>query len=458
MNNNNLKKFVSMLMSVCMIFSLMSFSVSAETLEAVDSIDDITVTENNTDEDSNNVTNEEEDTAVAGNFNESNQEVTIPARNIRLKTSQKNKMIIGSTFQIQYKFSPLKSDDYVTYRNFNKNIVRVDEDGLVTAIGYGTAKVQLEASSGVKRNIYFTVTDINGNAQTELVKGDATSIDFVDKYATIRKGKTFQIEPIFYPLGIYDDVTYTSSNSKVASVSKTGLVKAIRSGTAVITVKNDDGVSAEFNVTVYDDIFRGIDVSKWQGDINWKKVSTDGVDFVMIRSSYGSEHTDEKLKNNVTGCEKYGIDYGFYHYTYAKSASEARKEAKYFLKTIKNYDPTYPIVLDIEEEYFKKMSRKKVTDIIVAFMEELENAGYYAMIYSSPNFINNYTDFSRLTKYDIWIACWGDEERLNSYYDGHYGMWQYSSTGSVNGIKGDVDLDYSYKDYAYIIKKNGLNK
>ena len=452
MKNINLKKIVSILMSACMIFSMMSFSASAENLEAVDSIDDTAVTEENTESDT------EEDTAVAGSFNESNQEVTIPARNIRLKTSQKNKIKIGSTFQIKYSLSPLKSDDYVIYRNFNKDVVRVDEDGLVTAIGYGTAKIQIEASSGVKRNIYFTVTDIYGNEQTELVKGIATSIDFVDQFAMIRKGKTFQIEPIFYPLGIYDDVTYTSSNSNIASVSKTGLVKALKSGTAVITVKTDNGVTAEFNVTVYDDIFRGIDVSKWQGDINWKKVAADGVDFAMIRSSYGSEHTDEKLKKNVSGCEKYGIDYGFYHYTYAKSASEARKEAKYFLKTIKNYDPSYPIVLDIEEEYFKKMSRKKVTDIIVAFMEELENAGYYAMIYSSPNFINNYTDFSRLTKYDIWIACWGDEERLNSYYDGHYGMWQYSSTGSVNGINGDVDLDYSYKDYAYIIAKNGLNK
>ena len=452
MKNINLKKIVSILMSACMMFSLMSFSASAETLEAIDSIDDTAVTEENADDKT------DEDSAAAGNFNEDNKEVTTPAKKIRLKTAQRNNIVIGKTFQIKYSLTPSKSDDYVTFRNYNRDIVKVDENGLVTAIGYGTAKVQLKAGSGAEKNIYFIVTDINGNEQTELVKGDATSISFVDQFATIRKGKTFQIEPIFYPLGIYDDVTYTSSNSKIASVSKTGLVKALKAGSAVIIVKTDDGISAEFNITVYDDIFKGIDVSKWQNDINWKKVSADGIDFAMIRSSYGSEHTDEKLKKNVAGCEKYGIDYGFYHYTYAKSDSEARKEAKYFLKTIKNYDPTYPVVLDIEEEYFKKMSRKKVTDIIVAFMEELENAGYYAMIYSSPNFINNYTDFSRLTKYDIWIACWGDEDRLNSYYDGHYGMWQYSSTGSVRGITGDVDLDYAYKDYAYIIEKNGLNK
>lgn len=424
-----IKRIVSIFLTLCLVLSVGCISVSAE----------------------------QNDTAAAGFNNEANQEVTIPARNIKLKVPLRNKIVIGETFQIKYRFSPLKSDDYVTYYTPNKDIVRVDENGLVTAIGYGTARVRIDTTSGIRKNVYITVTDIYGNEKPKAVKGDATAIDFVDSNAMVRKGKSFQIEPIFYPLGIYDDVTYKSSNKKVATVTSSGNVKAVKAGSATITVSTDKGVSAEFNITVYDDIFRGIDVSKWQGSINWKKVSQDGIDFAMIRSSYGSEHTDETLKKNVAGCEKYGIDYGFYHYTYAKSVSEARKEAKYFLKTIKNYNPEYPIVLDIEEEFYKQMSRKKVTDIIVAFMEVLEDAGYYAMIYSSPTFINGYTTVSRLEPYDIWIACWGDEERLDYYYDGHYGMWQYSSTGSVKGIKGDVDLDYAFKDYAYVIKKNGLN-
>lgn len=405
------------------------------------------------DEDEQNV-----DDAVAGKNNEANKEVTIPAESIHFKTPRNNEIVIGETFQIKYSFSPLNSDDYVTYINQDKKIVSVNESGLVKAIGYGEAKIQVRTSCGVTRNIYFTVTDITGNSQAELIKGEATSIDFVDKYAMIKKGETFQVEPIFYPLGIYDNVTYESSDTRIATVSETGLITAKKAGSTIITVTTENDVLSEVEVTVYSDYFRGIDVSKWQGDINWKKVAKEDIDFVMIRSSYGYEDVDPKLKKNVAGCKKYDLDYGFYHYTYAKSISESRKEAKFFLKTIKKYSPDYPLVLDIEENFYKKMSRKKVTDIVVTFMEELENAGYYAMIYCSPSFINECLDMSRIKEYDIWIACWGDEEKLNSHYNGHYGMWQYSDNGSVKGIKEDVDLNYAYKNYAAVIDKYGLNK
>lgn len=430
MKNIDFKRFFSLILSVCIALSIVSFSSFADN----------------------------KDKAIAGGVDELNYEVMNPAKNLYLKVPQKNKIILGSTFQIMYRLSPKKSDDFVTYKNFNKDVVKVNEDGLVTAIGYGEARVQLKTSSGKGKYVYFTVTDINGISQTELKKGEATAIELPDKFKMIKKGDSFQITPVFYPLGIYDNVTYMSSTPDVVSVSQTGAVTALKAGTAVVTVTTDDGISAALNITVYNSLFKGIDVSKWQGDIDWGKVSADGVDFAMIRSSYGSKNTDTKLKKNVSGCEKNGINYGFYHYTYAESVAEAREEARYFLKTIKNYDPTYPVVLDIEEEHFKKMSRKKVTDIIVAFVEVIENAGYYAMVYSSPTFFNDYTNISRLVDYDIWIACWGDEDRLNFYYDGHYGMWQYSSTGNINGIDGDTDLNYAFKDYAAVIKKNGLNK
>ncbi len=447
---NKIKKIFGIIMSAFIMISAETLPIYADEIKVEENeiiVEETTVEEEKTIDD-----------AVAGKNNEDNREVTMPAKNIRLKTPQKNNIVIGDTFQIKFSFSPLKSDDYVTYINLNKKVVSVDENGLVKAIGYGRAQIQIKATSGMKRNIYFTVTDANGNSQAEAVKGDVTSIDFVDKYAMIKKGKTFQLEPIFYPLGIYNDVTYKSLNTNIAAVSETGLITAKKAGSTIITVTTENGVSAEMEVTVYNDFFKGMDVSKWQGDINWKSVSKEDIDFVMIRSSYGYEDTDPKLKRNVAYCKKYDIDYGFYHYTYAKNISEAKKEAKYFLKTIKNYSPDYPLVLDIEEDFYKKMSRKKVTDIVVTFMEELENAGYYAMIYCSPTFINECLDMSRIKDYDIWIACWGDEEKLNTYYSGHYGMWQYTDEGSVKGIKGDVDLNYAYKDYADIIDRNGLNR
>lgn len=473
MRKNIFGRLIGAVLSACMAFGSAGLTAFAETLEEIDTImvDDNELTddgdeygggnEDNTDDDYGDFFDEvpavDDDGAVAGGFEDDYHEVTLPARNIRLKVKQTNNLEIGETFQIKYAFTPLKSDDYVTYRNFNKSIVKVDQDGLVTAVGYGEAKVQLETSGGRKKNVYFVITNEDGDENAFPEKGDITGLEFGDSFIMLRAGKTFQTDVIFYPLGYYADLIYSSENPGVADISASGKITGIGAGSTVITASAPNGVKAEMNITVYDDILRGIDVSKWQGNINWKKVSVSGIDFVMIRSSFGSEHVDEMLDKNVEGCEKYGIPYGFYHYTYASTPEEAEKEARFFLKQIRGFSPEYPVVLDIEEEFYKKMSKKQVTAIIEAFMDVLEDAGYYAMVYNSPNFIKACINESKLKKYDIWIACWGDEERLDSLYDGHYGMWQYSATGKVNGINGDVDLDYSYKDYAEIVRRNGFN-
>lgn len=476
------KGFISVLLSLCMIFGTQGFSAFAEELYDIDEmpaeaedIDEIdknstdgsaeAVAENENAEindenggiNSENDTSEEQLDAAAGHANDDQKEVTVPARSITIKGAQKVTIVIGKTHKIDYKLYPVKSDDFVTFRSMNKNVVRVDREGIVTAVGYGTAKVQISTSKGKKQNVYFTVTDETGNDAPEITYEEITAIELADQMAMIRVGKQVQIDPILYPLGSQDTLTYASQNSSIAKVSSNGTVTGVGTGSTVITVTAGSGVCAEFFVTVYGDVLRGIDVSKWQGDIDWKKVSMSGIDFAMIRSSYGNMHTDEKLAENVAGCEKYGIPYGFYHYSYADSVADAKKEARYFLSVIKKYRPEYPIVLDIENDHFKKMTRKQVTNIILAFVKEVENAGYYVSIYSFAKFFNDYVDMSKIQNYDIWIACWGDEERLNSFYDGPYGMWQYSASGSVNGINGEVDMDYAYKDYADRIRKAGLN-
>ena len=474
------KGFISILLSLCMVFSMTGLSAFADDINDIEEFlataDDIreadenteNITDNiienengeNSEESSNaseNDTSAEQFDAAAGHSNEDQKKVTVPASSIKIKSSQRVNIVIGNTHQINYKIFPSKSDDYVTFRSSNKAVVRVDPDGLVTAVGYGTAKVKVSTSNNRIQNVYFTVTDESGDIAPEITYEEISSIEIIDKMAMIRVGKQIQIETLLYPLGVQDTLTYTSKNTSVAKVSSNGVVTGVGTGSTVITVTASSGVSAEFSVTVYDDVLRGIDVSKWQGDIDWKKVSMSGIDFAMIRSSFGNMHTDEKLAENVAGCEKYGIPYGFYHYSYADSVKEARKEARYFLSVIKKYSPEYPIVLDIENDHFKSMSRKQVTNIILAFVKEIENAGYYVSIYSFAKFFNDYVDMSKIQNYDIWIACWGDEERLNSFYDGPYGMWQYSATGSVNGIAGEVDLDYAYKNYPDKIRKSGLN-
>lgn len=392
---------------------------------------------------------------AAGSFNEAlnEHEVKIPAKQIKPKTGSQCTIKPGESFQIRVGFKPTKSDDYiVSYKSFDRTIAQVTQDGVVTAVGLGKARIQLKSKGGAKLNIYVTVKSDNISSDQ-----DVASIDLVDKNVMLRKGKTSKIEYVLYPIGSYDTVSYSSADTSIAQVSSSGIITGMKAGSTVIELKTKDGITAQCNVTVYDGIYKGIDVSKWQDTIKWNKVKNAGIDFAMIRSSFGDCDRDKMLEKNVAGCEKYGIPYGFYHYTYAQTKAQAKKEARFFLNTIKNYNPEYPIVLDIEEDFYKKMSRKKVTDIICAFAEELEKAGYYTMIYSYSSFFNDYVDMDRIKKYDIWIACWGDEDKLNNTYDGHYGMWQYSSTGRVSGIDGDVDLNYAYKDYPERIRRNGLN-
>ncbi|MGN0600863.1 MAG: GH25 family lysozyme [Oscillospiraceae bacterium] len=452
-------------------FTAILISVSAASInifaEEEDNYPEDTMMDEITDDDPSDIDdNESTDSSAASDNSDINEDqegvignnertkVTRPANRIRIISETKPTLDLGSTYQIKYKLYPAQSDDYVTYKSINPSVAMVDDDGLVSVVGVGTAVIKVKTSKGLMASVKITVTDpyTYGNNNKKVTK-----IVPVSDNITLRQGETSSLGYILYPLGAYDTVSFRSEDPSIASVDQNGVIKGISDGITDIILKTSSGKKAVCSVSVYSDFYKGIDVSKWQGDIDWKKVSKSGIDFAMIRSSFGSTDVDIKLKRNVKGCEKYGIPYGFYHYTYARTVSEAKKEARFFLKTIKNYSPEYPVVLDIEESFYNSMSRKEVTNIITAFMEELENAGYFAMIYSGAKFLTDNTYIEKLTAYDIWVACWGDEERLMSNYDYHYGMWQYSSTGRVKGIDGDVDLNYAFKNYPQRIRSNGLN-
>lgn len=394
---------------------------------------------------------EDKESVIGGN---ERTKVTKPANRIRITSDLKPTLNLGSTYQIKYRLYPAQSDDYVTFKSINPSVAMVDDDGLVSVVGIGTAVIKVKTSKGLLANVKINVPDPYAQGKNNK---KVTRIDPISDNITLRQGSSVTLSYILYPIGAYDEVSFGSEDTSIATVNSNGVITGVSDGITNIILRTSSGKKAVCSVSVYSDYYKGIDVSKWQGDINWKKVSTSGIDFVMIRSSFGSTDVDIKLKQNVNGCEKYDIPYGFYHYTYARSVSEAKKEAKFFLKTIRGYSPEYPVVLDIEESFYNSMSRNDVTNIITAFMEELENAGYFAMIYSGAKFLTDNTYIEKLTAYDIWVACWGDEERLISNYDYHYGMWQYSSTGKVKGIDGDVDLNYAFKDYPQRIHSNGLN-
>ncbi len=220
----------------------------------------------------------------------------------------------------------------------------------------------------------------------------------------------------------------------------------------------DDNMSDE----VTDKGLKGIDVSYAQAVIDWAKVKEDGVNFAFIRASRGyisSEKPmaeDKYFRNNINGAVNNGIHVGVYHYLYASTVSQAKKEAQFFIKTIDNYKGkiTYPVVLDIEEPYQAKLGKKTLTKIVKAFLDEVKAAGYYPMLYSNKTWLTDYIDMKQLSEYDVWLAQWNTVPT----YTGPFGIWQYSCKGVVKGIDGYVDLNISYKNYAKIIKDGKFNK
>ncbi|MCD7954189.1 MAG: hypothetical protein LUG93_00220, partial [Lachnospiraceae bacterium] len=194
---------------------------------------------------------------------------------------------------------------------------------------------------------------------------------------------------------------------------------------------------------------KGIDVSKWQGTISWSKVKSAGIKFVMIgtgRYKNGVATPDAKFETNIEGALGQGIYVGVYHYATATTVSDMQNAANYVLDLVDGYKISYPIAIDMEDDVYKNMTTAQRTKLAIAFMEVIEKAGYYPMIYASDNWFQDYMDLDSLADYDYWVACWSYTPTTTPL-----SMWQYSSTGKVSGISTAVDLDYSYKDYSQII-------
>lgn len=193
----------------------------------------------------------------------------------------------------------------------------------------------------------------------------------------------------------------------------------------------------------------GIDVSKWNKDIDWDKVKNAGVDYAIVRVGYrgsvtGSLVEDPYFATNMKGASAAGVQLGVYFFTQATSEVEAVEEASMVLALIRDYKIEYPIFIDTEgaggEGRADNLDVATRTLICEAFCKTIEDAGYSAGVYASRNWLNNQLQASNLEQYYIWLA----EYRSVPIYQGYYQMWQYTSKGSIDGIEGNVDLNISY--------------
>lgn len=196
-------------------------------------------------------------------------------------------------------------------------------------------------------------------------------------------------------------------------------------------------------------VLRGIDVSEHNKEIDWEKVKASGIDFAIIRCGYSlnTENRDDKQwERNVSECERLGIPYGVYLYSYARNDEEegvtitseewALSEAEHALRLLEGHKPDYPVFYDLEDELVDKENLDKLASV---FCNKLEEAGYQAGVYANLYWWTHYlTDEEVYSQWDRWVAQYNEV----CDYKGNYGIWQYTSKGNVDGIEGNVDLNY----------------
>lgn len=207
-------------------------------------------------------------------------------------------------------------------------------------------------------------------------------------------------------------------------------------------------------------MFKGVDVSRHQGIIDWDKFLEDEhSDFAIIRAGFGKNNIDAQAVRNVAECERLGIPYGLYWFSYALTPEMARREAEYLSEFVGSHKPSYPLVYDFEYDSVThavkngvKISRDFVLNCTEQFCHRLEELGFYAMFYCNNDYYQRYYQASKVAeKYDMWYA------RYATSPGRPVTLWQTSESGRVKGIQGKVDLDQTERDYPKIIIRNDLN-
>ena len=368
----------------------------------------------------------------------------------------------GDTYQISAVVEGYLEDNGVVFTSSN-NAVSVTEDGLLTAVTEGTSDITVmtneKDSSGnrlIKQISVMVKNDVTKDTETSLKytkdtkdyqvyykeeDGDYCEAKWADYYKYEEfyiKGETEYIytgwqtinEKVYY---------YSEDGNKVKGEQIIGGVK--------YNFASDGSLSKDSGI-------RGIDVSVYQGNIDWKAVKNSGISFVIIRVGFrgytqGGLYLDSNCKSNIQCASAAGLKVGLYVFSQAVNETEAVEEASYCVNIARDYRITYPIYIDSEYSNNNHngradgLDKKTRTSVCKAFCETVKSAGYTPGVYASKSWFYNQLDAGQLSAYKIWLAHYCGQ----TDYRGKYDMWQHSSTGSVNGISGNVDLDISYIGY-----------
>lgn len=278
-----------------------------------------------------------------------------------------------------------------------------------------------------------------------------SDINLTDK---ILCGDNYDNRPNCYIEGDYDLNTVGIYPLVFKAIDSSGNEESVAFDLNVYQPSNTVSPSTPKTVTHFSDIVSehknestkiGIDVSSWQGTIDFEKIKNAGVEFIIIRvggtrGTNGEYFLDNQFKRNIEEANRYGIDVGIYFYSYSDSLEGAKKDAEWVIEQIKDYKVTLPIAFDWEEwAYFNdyNMSFFGLTNMADAFLSTIEASGYKGMLYSSKLYLEKVW---LETDYDIWLAHYTEQTN----YEGSYKIWQLCDNGKIDGIDGLVDINVMY--------------
>lgn len=367
-------------------------------------------------------------------------------------------LAVGGSTTLVATVSNYQSDSGVTWETSDKNVVTVDEKGVVTGVAAGSAKVTAttkEKDKSGKQLQAACVVTVNSNATsdttTKLKDKNGNQIYIKNSDGSYREAvyADYYSSSEFYIAGQanYVYTGWQTIEGKTYYYDKNGNVVT---GTQIIQgVTYNFGEDGAIATTVNGSTF-GIDVSRHNGTIDWNAVKASGVDYVIIRCGYRGSSTgvlieDQNFKTNIKGATAAGLKVGVYVFSQAVDEVEAVKEASLAVSLAKGYNLTYPIFIDTEASGGRadKIDKATRTAVVNAFCQTVASAGYKPGIYASKTWFEDKLNMGGITSCRIWLAQYSAEPT----YKGKYDMWQYSSKGKISGINTDVDLNYSYLGY-----------
>ncbi len=378
--------------------------------------------------------------------------VTVQDTYTKISISGAGEVSVGKTVTLTAQTEP--KGGKVAWSSGNPGIAAVDDKGVVTGVAEGTVEITAVCTDSAKVSASHKIT----------VKKD-TAVDGTAKLKDKDGNQMYYLDAA----GVYKEATYDDYKKYDKFYKKSIEASAYRytgwqtiDGSVYFYDKNGNYVTGEQVIQGAKYSFgsdgrmssnsgsMGIDVSKWNGNIDWNAVKNSGVSYVIIRCGYRGSSTgalieDPKFRSNIKGAKAAGLKVGVYFFSQAVNEVEAVEEASMALSLVNGYGLNYPVFLDVEASGGRGdgVSRDVRTAVCKAFCATVQNSGYSAGVYANKTWLSEKINTGSLAGYKIWLAQYASAPT----YAGRYDMWQYSSKGRVSGISGDVDMNISYLHY-----------